>query len=139
MQSGVKFIIEAPLMAFVPSDLLGTFLRADDNRAGSCGACQIVFFPYLVAWNDSTQLDGSYDNVTVVAPVLVTIDNSTNITSTQTMSAETGHILPNDRPAVTSFTITVSNGSPFTMSTTGDFIFTTVMYTAVAFFHLLGS
>ncbi|KAA6409427.1 MAG: hypothetical protein FRX48_06980 [Lasallia pustulata] len=130
------FLTLTPLLLSLPaysqSDLFSNFPRTDANTTGSCGACQIVFFPYLVAWNESTQSHGSYDNVTVVAPVLVTIDNSTNITSTQTMSAETGLIVPNGGPAVKTFNITVGNGSPVTTSTAGDFIFSTVITSPTA-------
>lgn len=114
-------------LMFLASDLFGNFPRTDGNTNGSCGACQIVFFPYLVTWNESTKPDSSYDNVTVVAPILVTIDNSTNITSTQTMSAQTENVLNSGGPATSAFTITVSNGNPVTSLTAGDFVFTSVM------------
>jgi len=84
-----------------------------------------VFFPYIVAWNESNNPNGAVDNITV-ATVVLTVDNSTNVTSTYTSTASTTInskiVTINGTAAVKTFTITAGNPS-----SSGDLTFTTAV------------
>jgi hypothetical protein len=54
---------------------------------GTCGECNIFFFPYLRVWN-STEPDESHDNFTV-ATASVTIYEDTGVTITNVVTVNT--------------------------------------------------